>query len=325
MTRNRSWLALGALLVALAGGALWAADQEKKAGQAPAPKCCAEKACCADKCCTQEKGCCEAKCCAQEKAKSCCADGKCCGCCDKAQRTATLPVPPGSAIQVMIAPPGAFGEEGCADWVGPLAPPPAPVCQPAPPMPFAPVNQYYSAPCVAPPPPPVAASTWGSPWGGGRPTPWRVCVVQENGKSCLGMQVGVSKDTAAVCEGMTLKVGGELKLSVVGKQVQVSGKCVNATADSVCWSAENGEIMLDGSVKVSYHGDAHKAEITAEQVVVSVPDGRIEVMGARSLAPQSSPVSTGCPSTTSPTRCPACPRPTTECQQLFNFWTGFFH
>jgi hypothetical protein len=318
MTRNRSWLALGALLVALAGGALWAADQEKKTTKAQAPACCAEKACCADKCCTKEQGCCEAKCCAGEKAKNCCADGKCCGCCDKAQRTATLPVPPGSAIQVMIAPPGAFGEEGCADWVNPLAPPPVPV--PAPPAYTVPVNQYVPAPCLAPPPPPIARS----PWGGG-PTPWRVCVVQEGGKSCLGMQVGVSKDTAAVCEGMTLKVGGDLKLSVVGKQVQVSGKCVKATADNVCWSGENGEILLDGTVKLKYECDAHKAEIAAEQVLVSVPDGRIEVMGARSAAPMSSPVSTDRPGSTMPPRCPACPRPTTECQQLFNFWTGFFH
>jgi hypothetical protein len=317
MTRIRSWLALGALVTALAGGALWAADQ-KTTSKAQAPACCAE-----------ELGCCVEKCATQDKAKSCCADGKCCGCCEKGRQTTTLPlpIPAGSAVQLLIEPANT-PDAACyrAEWALPAPPmnpvPPmdpvrsGPVCQPAP-VQFTPATPYAQAPCVVPPPPVPA------PWAG-RPTPWRVCVVQEGGKSCLGMQVGVSKDTSAVCEGLTLKMGGDLKLAVAGKQVQVSGKCVKATADSVCWSAENGDILLDGSVKLKYECGAHKAEITAAQVVVGVTDGRIEVMGAGSITPQTLPVRTNTPGLSAPQRCPACPTTVPNCPPL-SFWNGFFH
>ena len=153
---------------------------------------------------------------------------------------------------------------------------------------------------------------------------WRVCVVQEDGKSCLGMQAGPRQGASATFESMTLKVGGGVKLSVVGKQVRVSGKCVNATADSVSWGPDHGDIVLAGSVKVKYECDAHKAEITAQQVVVGVLDGHIEVVGTGNLnTPKTSPVSTGSPTPTAPRSCPACPALSGEAQQLFNFWTSF--
>lgn len=311
MTRIRSWLALGALVTALAGGALWAADQ-KKTSKAQAPACCAE-----------ELGCCVEKCATKDKAKSCCADGKCCGCCEKGQPATTLPlpIPAGSAVQLLIEPANAPDAAYRAEWALPAPPmnpvPPPPSCLPTP-VQFTPASPFGQASCV--PSPPVSYAAWA-----GLPTPWRVCVVQEGGKPCLGMQGGVRKDTSAVCEGLTLKMGGGLKLAVAGKQVQVSGKCVKATADSVCWSAENGDILLDGSVKLKYECGAHKAEIAAAQVVVGVADGRIEVMGAGSITPQTLPVRTNTPGLPAPARCPACPTAAPDRPQVLNFWTGFFH
>ena len=361
MTRNRSWLALGALLLALAGGALWAADQ-KKADKSQTGDCCAEgKGCCAEKCCTKEKACCEEKCSAAEKGcceGKCCTKekGKCCGCCEKAPQMATFPVPAGSAVQVMIAPPGAFEGDGPAGWLTTVPAPPAPCPMPVPftpatpftpapcamppaegpmPSPVTPVTQYILDSRVVPPPPtqpgPSVTSYVVPPVPPALVAPrsgyahdWRVCVVQEDGKSCLGMQAGPRQGASATFESMTLKVGGGVKLSVVGKQVRVSGKCVNATADSVSWGPDHGDIVLAGSVKVKYECDAHKAEITAQQVVVGVLDGHIEVVGTGNLnTPKTSPVSTGSPTPTAPRSCPACPALSGEAQQLFNFWTSF--
>jgi hypothetical protein len=115
-------------------------------------------------------------------------------------------------------------------------------------------------------------------------------------------------------------VGGEpLKVAVAGKQVQITGKCLRASADHVCWSAGHGDILLDGSVKLRFDADAHKAEVTAAQVVVGVADGRIEVYGAGNLVRQPAPAAT----------CPVSldfgfpvAHPPAEQQQLFDFWMG---
>ena len=78
MTHKRSWLALAALLAAIIGGTVWAAEQEKAAPPASVQgeirfdtecRSTTDKKCCDEKCCTKEeaKTCCEGKCCATEK------------------------------------------------------------------------------------------------------------------------------------------------------------------------------------------------------------------------------------------------------------------
>ena len=213
MTHKRSWLALAALLAAIIGGTVWAAEQEKAAPPASVQgeirfdtecRSTTDKKCCDEKCCTKEeaKTCCEGKCCATEKGKGCCADGKCCGCCDKAKQAVTLPAPPGSSIQVLVAPPTAglaydmpfapppppcvvmppLSVQGCgSSWASTTVPQAAqpmqytpqsprdpgafgnPVPQAAQPMQYTPVTQYVANPPVVPPPRPFRAPSLRAP------------------------------------------------------------------------------------------------------------------------------------------------------------------
>ncbi len=300
MTHARSWLALITLLAAFTGGPLLAAEPEKKAEKQTAPACCTkEKGCCEGKCCTKEKGCCEGKCCTSETGccggkcctqatgKSCCADGKCCGCCTKGMQTATLPVAPGSAIQVMIAPPGAFDGPLAQDLGFPVPPAqacPAPACplgtwgsaptfaQP-PQCPYSSANS--SAPCAVPPPPPVQGACHTR----CAVSPWRLKAVVEKERTCLEMQLcGAGEDTSVCCEHMVLKIGGEsLKVCVHEKQIQVNGSFVKGSADCLTRNTADGSILLEGHVKVHYDTDGQKASVSGERVVVGVADGRLEV------------------------------------------------
>ncbi len=317
MTHRRSWLALVALLAAIVGGTVWAAGQEKKTDEAAgccAGKCAAkDKACCADSCCgtkEKDKTCCEGKCCAKEKAGSCCADGKCCGCCGKATQTATLPVPPGSAVQLMIAPPGSFPDAAYApEWAGPaMAPVPAP-----PPCP--PYAQYVAAPSAELLPPPVPCRTATA--ARHAFSPWRLSVVVLNDRARLAMRWDGDEETCAYCEDMVVQIDQEpLKVSVVDKQVRVSGSFVKGSADTVTRNTADGSLVLEGHVKMHYGKEGQKVEVAAEHVVVGIADGRVEVKGPGSAAhPRPS---------TAPVRCPACPTSSGECPRAFDFCTGFF-
>ncbi len=298
MTHKRSWLALGALLAAIIGGTVWAAEQEKQAPPA-CPRatpydfgtCPAQGSpCCESACSTKEKEttCCEGKCCTDKKDKGCCADGKCCGCCDKAKQAVTLPVTPGSAVQVLVAPP----TPGMA-YDLPFAPPPlacvampplsdrgwgsgwaaTTVPQPTQPMQYTPVTQYVATPCAVPPPPAPACAP--------QPqcNPWKIWAVVEKDRTCLEMQVNAGgEETRAYSDNLVLKIGKEsLKLTIVEKQVQVNGSFVKGSADTVTRNSADGSIFLEGHVKLKYEKAGQKAEVTAERVVVGVADGRLEV------------------------------------------------
>ncbi|HKI33183.1 MAG TPA: hypothetical protein VKA46_15130 [Gemmataceae bacterium] len=330
MTHKRSWLALGALLAAIIGGTVWAAEQEKKPsdlsqGQAPAscpaavycddphpptpahmaqPCCPVTGGCDGAKCrtiiatsppadppLTKEKTCCEGKCCkekccAAEKVQGCCGEGKCCGCCEKAKEGTSLPIPPGSSYQVLIAPPPPCVAPSPADLTASY---PVWNVPPAPPMPLLPpqtvqmpaypgVAQYYptSSP-VGPPLPPVPQSACVA----ARPqsNPWQLRAVVEKDHPCLVMQVTAGgEDACAYCDNMVVKIGNEsLKMAVADKQVQVSGSFLKGSADTITRNTADGSILLEGHVKVKYEKDGQKAEVSAEHVVVGVADGRLEV------------------------------------------------
>jgi hypothetical protein len=347
MTPKRTWLALGALLTAIVGGTIWAAEREKATPPAPAQggvqleiecRTTTDKKCCDEKCSTKDaaKTCCEGKCCAAEKGKGCCADGKCCGCCEKAKGTqaVTLPVPPGSAVQLMIAPNAAgmdFAmpftpppppcvtvpclppQQSCGSpWGNPL-PPPAPEPQLALPVPTMPVSGYpaYPAtPCVAPSAARPAVSAW------------HLRVVVKNDHSSLVMQWDGDEDTRVSCDEMVLQVGQEsLKVGTSGKQILVGGSFVSGTADAVSRNPNDGSLLLEGHVKMHYGKGGQKVDVAAEHVVVGAADGRIEVKGLGSVT---APKETRPASTTAP-QCPLCPASANERQQLFNFGMGFFH
>jgi hypothetical protein len=280
MTSTRSWLAFVVLLTALTGGTLRADEPAKKVEKLPAPACSVKAGgCCAEKCSTSQ-GCCEGKCCTQDKAKGCCADGKCCGCCSKAApQMATLPVAPGSAIQVMIAPPGAFDAAFTQDLGCPIGPiqPPVPAYAPAPPcMQFA-CPAMPTPTALAPPPPPAPCQAACSARAG--VTPWRLRAVVEKERTCLEMQLtGAGEDASVCCDHMVLKIGGEsLKVSICDKQIQVSGSFVKGSADSLTRNTTDGSITLEGHVKVHYDKDGQKAAVSGERVVVGIADGRLEV------------------------------------------------
>jgi hypothetical protein len=123
--------------------------------------------------------------------------------------------------------------------------------------------------------------------------PWRIQVVEEEGKPQLEMRVD---NTALVCDHMVLKVGGEtLKLEITGKQIQVSGSFLKATGDRLTHNRADGSLLLEGKVKLSYSKNGQKAEITAQRIAVGVGDGSLVVPPTEDLG-----------------------------QQLFSFWTGLF-
>jgi hypothetical protein len=385
MTRKRNWLALGALLTAIVGGTIWAADQ-KKATQRPDAQCeivmdtechsAAAKKCCDEKCSTKDdaKACCEGKCCAAEKGKSCCADGKCCGCCEKAKspQVVTVPVPAGSAVQVTVAPSAGLTYEmpfappppyvsapcmpplGCGSAWGnpvpppaPLPPPPvaqftpasqptmqyiatpgmpvqgcgtAPLAPPAPPVQTVPVSPYVAEPTPALPqpssPPMVAPRTFSS---------WRLRVQVKNDHPCLLMQWDGNGDTRAFCDEMALQVGPEpLKVSVANKQVSVSGNFLKGSADTISRNTADGNLLLEGHVKMHYGREGKKVEVAADQVVVGIADGRVEVRGLGHIVSPTLPAPQEIrPTSTTAPQCPLCPTSKDDRTQLFNFWMGF--
>jgi hypothetical protein len=127
---------------------------------------------------------------------------------------------------------------------------------------------------------------------------------------------------------MVLHVGPEpLKVCVADKQVHVSGNFIKGSADTIGRNAANGNLVMEGHVKLHYGKEGKKVEVAADQVVVNITDGRVEVSGLDRAAwtplttPRQGEVR---PTTTVPTSCPLCPASGDEHNQIFNFWTGFF-
>ncbi len=282
MTRVRSWTALGALVLALAGSAVVADD-----AKCPATGC--------------------------AKGKDCCKKGDCCPG-DQPRlsspvlaypRQATGPCPIALDFTFPTPPQPTVSEI-------PMGLPPAPPVAQAPQAPqftptgyYVPVTQYQfvsQAPQSAPPlpsqmcqaiaPPPPAVERLQAPMA------WNLRVVEVGGKSQLELSGVGSDGTTVTCENLVVKVAGEsFKVAVAGKQVQIQGKCLKATAAAV--TCGNGGVVLNGQAKVNYDGCGQKAEISADHVSVSVPDGHLNVQSAPKHAERAAR------------------------QQLFNFYVGF--
>ncbi len=187
-------------------------------------------------------------------------------------------------------------------------------------MQYTPVTQYVATPCAVPPPAPAAALA-----------PWQLRVVTINNQPLVMMQWQGDKDTRASSEVMTVHIGPEpLKVVVADKQLHVSGNFIKGSADTITRNTADGSLVMEGHVKVNYGKDGKTVEVAADEVVVGITDGRVEVRGlARAAFPAGlSAPKTGeiRPATTVPTSCPACPAGCDESHKaLFNFWTGFFH
>jgi hypothetical protein len=160
-------------------------------------------------------------------------------------------------------------------------------------------------------------------------SPWQMRVVELNKQPRLMMQFDGDKDTPRVsCEELTVHVGPEpLKVSVEGKQVHVSGNFFKGSADTIGRNAANGNLVLEGHVKMQYGKEGNKVEVTAEEVVVSMSEGRVEVrgLGRTAWTPTTTPRQGEVrPTSTTPTSCPLCPALGDVRSQNFNFWTGLF-
>jgi hypothetical protein len=317
------------------------------------------KKCCTKE---EAKTCCEGKCCTADKGKSCCSDGKCCGCCEKAKdtRTVTLPVPANAAVQVVIEPAPAPPAYQTYDMppapalppyvstprpsdplcnsapqcpLTPPAPQPTPSlqttpvmspgcgstgvwsCPPMPSVQYTPVTQYVATPCAVPPPPMPASPA---------PAPWQLRVVEVNHQPRLMMQWTGDNETRASCEEMTVHIGPEpLKVCVADKQIHVSGNFIKGSADTITRNTADGSLLMEGHVKVHYGKEGKKVEVAAEEVVVNMTEGRVEVRG---LARAAFPTGLSAPKegqiTPTPPACPACPASHDAALRLFNFWMG---
>jgi hypothetical protein len=339
MTHKRTWLALGALLAAIIGGTVWAAEKEKpvptedrKADIGFVLDCCAEKGspctakdktCCEDKCCetTKEKTCCEDKCCETTKEKTCCADGKCCGCCEKAKEKqgVTLPVTPGSTFQVLVAPPTA----GMAYEV-PIAPSP-PQCVAMPPSLGQSCGSSWAATTVPQPTQPMQY-TPGSPYastaypvGPPAPTPTAYPVTPIPAPSCATqtqnnpwkIRAVVEKDHT--CLEMQVNAGGEetraccenmvLKIGNESLKVAVADKQVQVHGSFVKGSADTvTRNSADGSIFLEGHVKL-KYEKGGQKAEVSAERVVVGVADGRLEVKPVPP----------------------EQQQVFSFWIGLNH
>jgi hypothetical protein len=108
---------------------------------------------------------------------------------------------------------------------------------------------------------------------------WKVQVVEEEGQGQLELQIcHDGENTSAFCGNMVLKIGGEaLKLAVSGKQIQLSGSFMKATANRLTRFGPEGCIVLEGGVKLKYDKSGQKAEIAAEKVMIGVTDGHLSM------------------------------------------------
>jgi hypothetical protein len=320
----------------------------------------AVKSCCEGKCCAAEK---TKACCADGKCCGCCEKAKDktqvmtvpvppgaavqvmvepVGAGQAAYEMPPVPAPPVPAPYVAAPPMPGCGSSWCPAQTFPNPQPP----QVATPMSCPALPQGVAPPCDVPPPPlppqaaqyrPVSgvstvtgtACTILAPLPPQSVSPWLLRVVELNHHSRLMMQFDGDKDTPRVsCEEMVLHVGPEpLTVSVEGKQVHLSGNFIKGSADTIGRNAANGNLVMEGHVKLNYGKEGKKVEVTADQVVVNITEGRVEVsgLGRAAWTPLTTPKQGEVrPTTTTPTNCPLCPASSDEAHQVFNFWTGFF-
>jgi hypothetical protein len=92
------------------------------------------------------------------------------------------------------------------------------------------------------------------------------------------LEVRADCQTQITCKELTLRTpgGAALKLAVTGDQVAARGAFLHATADRIIQEQE--QIVLRGHVQVTYHKDDQQAEVKAQEVVVGMRDGRLEII-----------------------------------------------
>jgi hypothetical protein len=129
-------------------------------------------------------------------------------------------------------------------------------------------------------------------------TPLAMHAVKKDGKCFMEIRVG---DARALCESMTLLLPGKqgVKLSTMGDQVCIAGPCFKAMARSITGPSPDGQLIMRGDVRVSYHKQSQASpcccdilgnvqvvsfrqqqrntELTADQVKVNLVTGRIEI------------------------------------------------
>jgi hypothetical protein len=77
----------------------------------------------------------------------------------------------------------------------------------------------------------------------------------------------------------------QVRIAADGKQVTVTGTCLEAKCDHIIWTEANDRAVLDGHVRLKYHKGGVEADIIAEQVVVGLTDGYLEVKSAPAAVP----------------------------------------
>jgi hypothetical protein len=147
-----------------------------------------------------------------------------------------------------------------ATWVQPPSgyPTPAPIPTP--------VQSPYSYVAQATPPLPANAS-------------WFLSVV--NGK----LQLQTADGSRSMCERLTIMVSGvdPVEVTVVGKQIQIAagkdckgGTLLQGTAERLTRTGVEGALLtLEGSAKLVYVRNGHKAEISADRISVHLAAGQI--------------------------------------------------
>jgi hypothetical protein len=173
----------------------------------------------------------------------------------------------------------------------PVAPPIA--YEPVPPMPM-PSAPAYPCPVQQICPPPV-------PTGGYVAVPccpvpteapsWVLRTSTENGKTLLEMYYPNS-DTSTTCENLSVKVpgSGRIKVAPSGKQVQVQATSLAARADRLTSTGRPGYLLLQGHVQLSWKKDGMGAEVSANEILIGLADGHLEVKPVPAAPKPSQPV-----------------------------------
>jgi hypothetical protein len=105
---------------------------------------------------------------------------------------------------------------------------------------------------------------------------WMCRVAPESGWVIVTSPPGA--DTSFAFESMTLSIagGGQVKLCVPGRQIQIRSAYFEASADFMTRVGVEERILLEGHVRVKYHNGAN-AEVYADRVNVGLADGRLEI------------------------------------------------
>jgi hypothetical protein len=130
----------------------------------------------------------------------------------------------------------------------------------------------------------------------------QVRVVQADGKAGLVIQAGA--DVTLTCECTTLTMdcrrGQEtvrvpVKLSIAENRVCIDCEHLHATASRFTQCGPRSCVTLEGDVKLKYEDGKRTAQIAADEVVVDLANGRLEITPAKS-----------------------------DKEQVFSFWLSFF-